>query len=193
MRITGQKYEIGRGGEWRWCGRRDLNPHDLRHQVLNLACLPVPPRPPISDRPAPRRGGKMPAKLQRPSISQPNRQQSREFKATQRGTATLLGDIGSDAKLEDSVRLARRHPPGGWEQDWAPPGRARGTTGRAIGGSGGRQHAVKGERVCPDRSLGISDGFGLAPNIPSGRGTIQQAQLSPQENWPSSGAAHPAP
>ena len=28
-----------------WCGRRDLNPHDLRHQNLNLACLPVSPRP----------------------------------------------------------------------------------------------------------------------------------------------------
>src|SRR3978361_762241 len=24
----------------RWCGRRDLNPHGLRHQNLNLACLP---------------------------------------------------------------------------------------------------------------------------------------------------------
>ena len=29
----------------RWCGRRDLNPHGLRHQILNLACLPIPPRP----------------------------------------------------------------------------------------------------------------------------------------------------
>ena len=28
-----------------WCGRRDLNPHGLRHQNLNLACLPIPPRP----------------------------------------------------------------------------------------------------------------------------------------------------
>ena len=28
-----------------WCGRRDLNPHDLRHEILSLACLPVPPRP----------------------------------------------------------------------------------------------------------------------------------------------------
>src|SRR5258708_8378933 len=25
--------------------RRDLNPHGLRHQNLNLACLPIPPRP----------------------------------------------------------------------------------------------------------------------------------------------------
>ena len=30
-----------------WCGRRDLNPHDFRHQILNLACLPIPPRPRI--------------------------------------------------------------------------------------------------------------------------------------------------
>ena len=29
----------------RWCGRRDLNPHDFRHENLNLACLPIPPRP----------------------------------------------------------------------------------------------------------------------------------------------------
>ena len=28
-----------------WCGRRDLNPHGLSHQILNLACLPIPPRP----------------------------------------------------------------------------------------------------------------------------------------------------
>ena len=28
----------------RMCERRDLNPHTLRHQNLNLACLPVPPR-----------------------------------------------------------------------------------------------------------------------------------------------------
>ena len=28
-----------------WCGRRDLNPHDLRHGNLNPARLPVPPRP----------------------------------------------------------------------------------------------------------------------------------------------------
>ena len=28
-----------------WCGWRDLNPHDLRHQNLNLACLPIPPHP----------------------------------------------------------------------------------------------------------------------------------------------------
>src|SRR5262245_37412025 len=29
-----------------WCGRRDLNPHDLRHWNLNPARLPIPPRPP---------------------------------------------------------------------------------------------------------------------------------------------------
>src|SRR5262249_6409865 len=28
-----------------WCGRRDLNPHVLRHGNLNPARLPVPPRP----------------------------------------------------------------------------------------------------------------------------------------------------
>ena len=28
-----------------WCGRRDLNPHELPHWNLNPARLPVPPRP----------------------------------------------------------------------------------------------------------------------------------------------------
>ena len=28
-----------------WCGRRDSNPHGRSHQNLNLACLPIPPRP----------------------------------------------------------------------------------------------------------------------------------------------------
>ena len=28
-----------------WCEAEDLNPQDLRHENLNLACLPVPPRP----------------------------------------------------------------------------------------------------------------------------------------------------
>ena len=30
-----------------WCGRRDLNPHDLRRSDLNRVRLPVPPRPHI--------------------------------------------------------------------------------------------------------------------------------------------------
>ncbi len=30
---------------YKWCGRRDLNPHALRHKNLNLACLPISPRP----------------------------------------------------------------------------------------------------------------------------------------------------
>lgn len=28
-----------------WCGRRDLNPHGVTHQVLSLARLPIPPLP----------------------------------------------------------------------------------------------------------------------------------------------------
>jgi hypothetical protein len=32
-------------GKEKWCGRRDSNSHTLRHQNLNLACLPIPPRP----------------------------------------------------------------------------------------------------------------------------------------------------
>ncbi len=32
-------------GPFKWCGRRDSNSHTLRHQNLNLACLPIPPRP----------------------------------------------------------------------------------------------------------------------------------------------------
>src|SRR3954452_21228103 len=27
------------------CGRRDSNPHALRHRLLRPACLPIPPRP----------------------------------------------------------------------------------------------------------------------------------------------------
>src|SRR5262245_42790461 len=34
-----------------WCGRRDSNPHDLRHWNLNPARLPIPPRPPATFRP----------------------------------------------------------------------------------------------------------------------------------------------
>ena len=30
---------------WSWCGREDLNLHDLRHRYLKPACLPIPPRP----------------------------------------------------------------------------------------------------------------------------------------------------
>ena len=28
-----------------WCGRQDSNLHTRRHQILNLACLPISPRP----------------------------------------------------------------------------------------------------------------------------------------------------
>ena len=28
-----------------WCGRRDLNPHALRHTALNRTCLPIPALP----------------------------------------------------------------------------------------------------------------------------------------------------
>ena len=31
--------------ERRVCGRGDLNPQTLRHQILSLACLPIPPPP----------------------------------------------------------------------------------------------------------------------------------------------------
>ena len=31
--------------EREWCGREESNLHALRHQILSLACLPVPPRP----------------------------------------------------------------------------------------------------------------------------------------------------
>ena len=32
-----------------WCGRKDLNLHEFPHQNLNLARLPIPPRPHVSD------------------------------------------------------------------------------------------------------------------------------------------------
>ncbi len=31
-----------------WCGRQDLNLHTVGHKNLNLACLPIPPRPHIN-------------------------------------------------------------------------------------------------------------------------------------------------
>jgi hypothetical protein len=40
-----------------WCGRRDLNPHGRSHQNLNLACLPIPPRPHGAERLKPTRRG----------------------------------------------------------------------------------------------------------------------------------------
>jgi hypothetical protein len=33
------------GGYFLLCGRRDSNPHAVRHQILSLARLPIPPRP----------------------------------------------------------------------------------------------------------------------------------------------------
>ena len=32
---------------FRWCGRQELNLHVVKHQSLNLARLPIPPRPQI--------------------------------------------------------------------------------------------------------------------------------------------------
>ena len=29
----------------KWCGRRDLNSHAVKHWNLNPACLPIPPLP----------------------------------------------------------------------------------------------------------------------------------------------------
>ena len=45
----GEVFEAVRGGDTRrccrWCGRKDLNLHEFPHQNLNLARLPIPPRP----------------------------------------------------------------------------------------------------------------------------------------------------
>src|SRR4029078_8384416 len=49
-----------------WCGRRDLNPHGQGHQNLNLACLPIPPRP--LD-PQPRRAAAPPAEPRSTQVS----------------------------------------------------------------------------------------------------------------------------
>ena len=35
-------------GLQRLCGRRDSNPHALRHRLLRPACLPIPPRPRVA-------------------------------------------------------------------------------------------------------------------------------------------------
>src|SRR5262249_50261933 len=52
-----------------WCGRRDLNPHDLRHQNLNLARLPVSPRPRTRDAPTRRATADRPRPLSVPVYS----------------------------------------------------------------------------------------------------------------------------
>src|SRR5215831_3897602 len=39
------RHNLPRPARRQWCGRRDSNPHDLRHRNLNPARLPVPPRP----------------------------------------------------------------------------------------------------------------------------------------------------
>ena len=61
----------------RWCGRRDLNPHGLRHQNLNLACLPIPPRPPVGLPARPRPCGRgfspgRPVRQGRPRYGEPS-------------------------------------------------------------------------------------------------------------------------
>jgi hypothetical protein len=40
-----QKKKDPQGIFFLWYGREDLNLHTLRHQLLKLACLPIPPRP----------------------------------------------------------------------------------------------------------------------------------------------------
>src|SRR5215831_418652 len=48
------RHNLPRPATLAWCGRRDSNPHDLRHRNLNPARLPVPPRPRALQRLAPR-------------------------------------------------------------------------------------------------------------------------------------------
>ena len=43
--MVGRRAARWMNGPTRWCGRRDLNPHGFLHQILNLARLPIPPRP----------------------------------------------------------------------------------------------------------------------------------------------------
>ena len=45
--LTKRKQSILQCSVFFWCGRRDLNPHDVTHTALNRARLPIPPRPHI--------------------------------------------------------------------------------------------------------------------------------------------------
>ena len=42
--VNGQKKSTYRC-KYSWCGRRDLNPHAVRRQILSLVRLPIPPHP----------------------------------------------------------------------------------------------------------------------------------------------------
>ena len=42
--VNGQKKSTYRC-KYSWCGRRDLNPHAVRRQILSLVRLPIPPLP----------------------------------------------------------------------------------------------------------------------------------------------------
>ena len=37
------RFSNSESGFYTWCPERDLNPHDLRHYPLKIACLPIPP------------------------------------------------------------------------------------------------------------------------------------------------------
>src|SRR5690606_36417227 len=51
-----------------WCGRRDLNPHEQAHENLNLARLPVSPRPHQLQRRNSSESGQMPCRAPPPNF-----------------------------------------------------------------------------------------------------------------------------
>ena len=90
----------------RWCGRRDLNPHGLRHQNLNLACLPIPPRP---RHPATRAafGARRIGTRERGALAQPPAGDKRPLTRSGHGCILWAGIL---SKLADSLTSVWRNP-----------------------------------------------------------------------------------
>ena len=106
----------------RWCGRRDLNPHGLRHQNLNLACLPIPPRP-RGQFAGPRdreRGALAQGRYARqgpPKTSAAAREGSRmppRERLRMRRRQGCSGTVASGSAIRSLATLARRHTLAGW-------------------------------------------------------------------------------
>ena len=111
-----------------WCGRRDSNPHIFRYQDLNLARLPVPPRPPgrrqaASIAAAMREGKRLPARRGAEGAQAARRRNRPAAAAAARNRPTPEADgLGAAAAR---CRKSRIRPRGG--RHTSASGRSRGS------------------------------------------------------------------